>query len=114
MALSAASGQEAVVEEVRVEGSFSSGLQIRPDPAVRELRDRLTLRGTEQRALELEKANENVVTKLLNLTRYIPIPLGGSEDPVDTFFLQNQMRPDLNPPTTDPLGLNAAARRKRD
>jgi hypothetical protein len=91
--------QEAVVEEVRVEAAFTSdGLQLRRDPGVSELIERLRFRAEIERALELQKINESITTRLLNLSKFIPIPLGGSESRVDTFFLQNYMRPELNPP----------------
>lgn len=86
------------MEEIRVEGTFTaSQFELRRDPAVEGLIDRLTLRAAELRDRELQRANESSVTRLLELTRYIPIPLGSSENRVDTFFLSNDMRSDLNP-----------------
>lgn len=84
------------------------------DRAVTELRERLSLRSEAERARELEKANESPVTKLLELTKYIPIPLGGSENRVDTFFQQNYMRADLNPRASDPLDLERLSRPARN
>ena len=103
-----ARGQEAVAEGVRVEGSFSSGLQTRPDPAVKELMKRLELRAEAEREIELSKANQGTVTKLLELVKapaWLPLGLGGSEDRHDDFLRQNYMRADLNPRVTDPLRL---------
>jgi hypothetical protein len=90
--------QEAVAEEVRVEASFAaSTFELRRDKAVQLLTDRLVLRADEIHAAELQHANENSVSRLLELTKYVPIPLGSSENRVDTFFLSNYMRSDLNP-----------------
>ncbi|MFN2475170.1 MAG: hypothetical protein ABR526_02370 [Chthoniobacterales bacterium] len=93
-----ASAQEAVVEEVRVDGAFvASPFELRRDHAVEILTERMMSRAAELRAAELHLANENPATRLLELTKYIPIPLGSSENRVDTFFLSNYMRADLNP-----------------
>jgi hypothetical protein len=97
--------EEVLMEEVVVEGAFDATLELRQDRAVDELTKRLQLRAEMTRALELEKANESMTTKLFNLTSYIPFPLQASENRVDTFFQQNYMRADLNPRRDDPLGL---------
>lgn len=97
--------QEAVTEKVRVEASFTSSLQLERDPAVTEIVTRLQFRAEADRARDLKEANESVITRLLDLTRHIPIELGSSENKVDTFFLQNYMRADLNPRADDPLSL---------
>lgn len=89
-------GQEAVMEEVRVEGV--SPLELANDRQVDLFTRRLLEHDENKQALELQLANRNPVTTLLSLTSAIPIPLGSSENRVDTFFLQNYMRADLNPP----------------
>ena len=105
------SAQEAVAEEVRVEGAFvASPFELRRDHAVEILSDRMTLRAAELRSAELQRANENSVTRLLDLTKYSPIPLGSSENRVDTFFLSNYMRADLNPRRDNSLFDNASRR----
>ena len=100
MTAPAAVAQEAITPEVRVEASFSSGLQMRPNPAVSALLERLELRDEERRAVELHDANKSGATRVLELLKlpaWIPFGLGSSENRVDHFFLQNYMRPDLNP-----------------
>ena len=99
---SGAFAQEAVMEEVRVEATFSSGLQLqRENPAIDELLKRLELRDQQKRELELQEANKSSVTKvidLLKLPAWVPFGFGPSESKVDSFFQQNYMRADLNPP----------------
>ena len=99
--------QEAVMEEVRVEASFSSGLQLqRQNPAIEELLKRLELRDQQRRELELQEANKSTATKvidLLKLPAWVPFGLGPSENKVDSFFQQNYMRADLNPRKENPL-----------
>ncbi len=87
--------QEAVMEEVRVEGV--SPLELSNDRAVDLLTRRLLEHDESKHALELQLANRSPLTALLSLTSGIPIPLGSSENRVDTFFLQNYVRGDLNP-----------------
>lgn len=95
--LQPAAGQEAITSEVRVDGSFTAWhFELRRDKAVQILTDRLTSRAAELRSAELQRADESIVTRLLELTKYSPFRFGN--DPrVDTFFLSNSMRPDLNP-----------------
>ena len=101
--------QEAVMEEVRVEATFSSGLQLqRQSPAIEDLLKRLELRDAEKRELELKDANKSGVTKvveLLKLPAWVPFGFGPSENKVDSFFQQNYMRAELNPRHDDPLSL---------
>ncbi len=87
--------QEALMEEVRVEGV--SPLELSNDRAVDLFTRRLLECDQSKQALELQLANRNPLTTLLSLTSAIPIPLGSSENRVDTFFLQNYVRGDLNP-----------------
>ena len=102
-----ASAQEAVMEEVRVEATFSSGLHTtRPNSAVEELLERLELRDQLRRERELQEANQGSATKLLDVLKlpaWLPIGFGPSESKVDSFFQQNYMRADLNPPRGSPL-----------
>ena len=104
---SASAQEEAVMEEVRVEASFSSGLQvIRPNPAIDELMKRLELRDQQRRELELQEANKSGATKVLELLKlpaWVPFGFGPSENKVDSFFQQNYMRADLNPRKENPL-----------
>jgi len=97
LSASASLAQEVVLEEVRVEATFEFKLKRARESAMQELIERLALRTETQRALELEVANRTPIGTLLDLTRYSPIPLGGSDNRVDTFFLTNDMRPGLNP-----------------
>jgi hypothetical protein len=89
--------QEAVLEEIKIETTSLSELELRQEKAIQQVIDRLQLRAETQRSIDLEIANRTPLINLLNLTRYSPIPLGGSDSRVDTFFLENSMRPDLNP-----------------
>ena len=102
--------QEAVMQEVRVEATFSSGLQLqRQNTAIEDLLKRLELRDAEKRELDLKEANKSGVTKvidLLKLPAWVPFGFGASESKVDTFFQQNYMRADLNPRRSDPLALD--------
>ena len=104
---SSASAQEAVMEEVRVEATFSSGLQLqRQNPAIDELLKRLEMRDGQRRELELQEANKSSATKVLDLLKLparVPFGLGPSENKVDSFFQQNYMRADLNPRKENPL-----------
>lgn len=95
--------QEIVLEEVRVEASFDLKLEPPRQSDVETLIERLTLRAESRRALDLKIANRTPLSTLLDLTKYSPIPLGGSENRVDTFFMQNEMRADLNPRKTSGL-----------
>jgi len=97
------SAQEAVMEEIVVEAPFDVRLGLPRASDVQIMIERLTLRSENQRALELQLANQNPLSTLLDLTRYSPIPLGASESRVDTFLLQNYMRADLNPRKGSPL-----------
>lgn len=103
LAARSTSAQEAVMEEIVVEAPFDVRLGLPRASDVQIMIERLTLRSENQRALELQLANQNPLSTLLDLTRYSPIPLGASESRVDTFLLQNYMRADLNPRKGSPL-----------
>jgi glutamyl-tRNA reductase len=100
-----AHAQELVLEEIVIEGEFQATLELQQNRAADEFTKRLQLQAETARAVELQKANESLMTKLLDLTRHIPIALQASETRVDTFFQQNYMRADLNPRRDDPLAL---------
>ena len=102
--------QEAVLEEVIVEAPFDVRLEAPRESAVQIMIERLQLRAETERALELQVANRSPLATLLELTKYSPIPLGSSESRVDTFFLENSMRADLNPRERDQL-FSAAEKR---
>ena len=95
--------QEITLEEIRVEAKIDFRLEPPSAPAVRFLVDELTARADLRRATELRVANQSSLTTLLDLSRFIPIPLGASDNRVDTFFLQNYTRADLNPREPNPL-----------
>jgi hypothetical protein len=95
--------QEVTLEEVRVEAPAESLLDVPVTNELQKFVERLRLQESVVRATELQIANQSITTKLLNLTRYSPIPLGGSDSRVDTFFLQNYTRADLNPREDNPL-----------
>jgi len=105
MSASGARAQELVLEEMVIEAEFETKLELQQNRAADEFTKRLRLHAESLRALELEKANTSVATRMLDLTRYIPIPMGASENRVDTYFQQNHMRADLNPRIEDPLAL---------
>jgi hypothetical protein len=86
------------LEEIVVEETIDLRLELPKESAVQIMIDRLTLQAETRRALDLEIANRTPLTTILDLTKYVPIPaFSGSSKPVDTFFLENHMRPDLNP-----------------
>ena len=95
--------QEATLEEVIVEAPFDVRLELPRESTVQTMIARLKLQAENQRALDLQIANQTPVSRVLDLTRFIGIPLGSSEDRVDTFFLQNSIRADLNPRKSNPL-----------
>jgi hypothetical protein len=104
-AVSHAAEEEAIMEEVIVEAPFDVRLELPKPSHVQIMIDRLTLKAETQRALDLQIANRTPINTLLDLTKYSPIPLGGSDPRVDTFFLPNYMRADLNPRDEDPFSL---------
>lgn len=89
--------EEAVMEEVIVEAPFDVRLQLPKDSQVQIAIDRLTVKAQAERAAALEIANRTPLNTLLDLTKYSPIPLGGSDPRIDPFTLQSYMRADLNP-----------------
>ncbi|MDQ6655026.1 MAG: hypothetical protein M3Y80_04350 [Verrucomicrobiota bacterium] len=89
--------EEVLLEEVRVEAPFDVTIELPQERAVQEMQKRLELRAADARARVLEEANQNAVTRLLELTRYSPLHLGASDDKADAFFQQNYLRADLNP-----------------
>lgn len=95
----------AIMEEIIVEAPFDVRLDPPQQSAVQIMIERMRLRSETERALELKIANRDPISRLLDLTKYSPIPLGASENRVDTFFLQNALRVDLNPRHDDPLSL---------
>jgi hypothetical protein len=98
--------QEAYMEEIIIEENpFDVRLELPPPSAVQIMIERLILRAEAARTLEVQIANRNPIGTLLDQTKYIPIPLGASENRIDTFFMQNSMRPDLNPRDDDVLSL---------
>lgn len=92
-----------MMEEIIIEEPFDVRLQLPQESSVQIMIERMRLRLETERAEELKIANRNAVTRVLDLTKYSPISLGASEDRSDTFFLQNSLRPDLNPRNDDPL-----------
>ena len=103
MSAGATFAQELILEEVRVEATFDLRLETPPQSALKAVIDRLSLRAETERALELATVNRTPLETLLNLTKYFPVPLGASDNRVDTFFLQNYLRPDLYPSEHNPL-----------
>ena len=95
----------ATMEEIIVEAPFDVRLELPQESAVKIMIERMRLRSETERELELKIANRDPISRLLELTKYSPIPLGASENRVDTFFLENSMRADLNPRRDDPLSL---------
>lgn len=101
--------EELLLEGVVVEATFDLDLQLElpQASAVQIMIERLNLHAETLRKTDLEIANRTPLNTLLDLTKYSPIPIGGSGSKVDTFFLENHMRVDLNPRHEDPLGLDA-------
>ena len=95
----------ATMEEIIVEAPFDVRLELPQESAVKIMIERMRLRSETERELELKIANRDPISRLLELTKYSPIPLGASEDRVDSFFMQNALRAELNPRKDDPLSL---------
>ena len=93
------------MEEVIVEAPFEVRLQLPNESQIQLMIDRLMLKTETERAAALEIANRTPINTLLDLTKYSPIRMGSSDSRVDTYFLENFMRPDLNPRMEDPLAL---------
>jgi hypothetical protein len=89
--------QEAVMEEVTVEGAFISQFEKHQEEAIKVMTERLLQLAETKRSAELEVANRTPLNTLLQLTKYSPIPLGGSDPRIDHFALESYMRADLNP-----------------
>ncbi|MFL6539576.1 MAG: hypothetical protein ACJ8HU_02335 [Chthoniobacterales bacterium] len=102
-AAASAVAQEISLEEIKVEGAFVSPLELPLSKSIDQLIERLRLRDENARELQLHEANKSSLTTLLDLTRFVPIPLGGSESRVDAFMQENYMRADLNPREKDSL-----------
>ncbi|MFL6531626.1 MAG: hypothetical protein ACJ8KX_14260 [Chthoniobacterales bacterium] len=102
-AAASAVAQEISLEEIKVEGAFVSPLELPLSKSIDQLIERLRLRDENARELQLHEANKSSLTTLLDLTRFVPIPLGGSEARVDAFMQENYMRADLNPREKDSL-----------
>ena len=101
----AAQEDVATMEEIIVEAPFDVRVELPKESHVQIMIERLRLHAETERALELKIANRDPVSRILDLTHYSPIPLGASENRVDTFFMQNALRADLNPRKDDPLSL---------
>lgn len=95
----------ATMEEIIVEAPFDVRVELPKESHVQIMIERLRLHAETERALELKIANRDPVSRILDLTHYSPIPLGASANRVDTFFMQNALRADLNPRKDDPLSL---------
>jgi hypothetical protein len=72
--------------------------ELRLDPTFSKFVDSMIQRDALERAIELESANRNVITKLLEYTRFLPYRVSPQ---VDTFFRQNYLRLDFNPDPHD-------------
>lgn len=103
LCISGALAQEITLEEIEIEAVYISPLELPLSKSLDRLAEQLRLMDEQARAQQLRATNESSVTKVLELTRYIPIPLGASESRIDTFFQQNYMRADLNPPAKSTL-----------
>ena len=85
------------LEPIEVEATFDLQLELRQRAREIELAEKLRQQTEIQRGIELQDLNKSFVSRLLDLTKFSPIPLGSSESRLDTFFLQNHMRADFNP-----------------
>lgn len=97
LSIATCAAQEITLEEVKVEAQFIDPLELPFSKSLDQLVERLRLRDENLRAVQLEDANKNSVTRILDLSRFSPIPLGSSESRVDTFLQENYMRAELNP-----------------
>lgn len=76
----------AEMEEIQIEGSFSDSLELKQAAAIKEMVARLMAHEEATRALELKAANETLVTRLFDLTKYSPIQFGAGDSRADSFF----------------------------
>ena len=82
---------------------FAFELRLQREREVSRYDDSLILTERQQRAIELQLANQNPLTTLIcELSKYTPYRFKAQ---VDTFFLQNYMRRDFNPVDEDKLQL---------
>ena len=91
-------GTAIVSEPMHGKYLFRQRFELRLDPSFSKFVDAMTRQTEMQRAIELETANRSIFTKLLEYTRFIPYRM---RPEVDTFFLQNYLRVDLNPKPND-------------
>jgi hypothetical protein len=92
--LALAQGTAVVNESMRSKYLFRQRFELRLDPTFSKFVDTMIRQGELERAIELERANRSVITRLLEYTRFIPYRV---RPEVDTFFQQNYLRVDLNP-----------------
>ena len=84
-------------------GVFAFDIQPAREKELSRYIDSLILSDRQQRAVELQLANQNPVTTLIcELSKFTPYRF---KPEVDTFFLQNYMRRDFNPVEQDELAL---------
>ena len=84
-------------------GVFAFEIQPEREKELSRYIDSLILTERQQRAVELQLANQNPITTLIcELSKYTPYRF---KPEVDTFFLQNYMRRDFNPVDQDKLSL---------
>jgi hypothetical protein len=102
-AIPAAVAQEITLEEVRVESTYVSPLDLpMMSNSLQKFLERLRLDDDLRRSAELQEANKGSMTRMIDLTRYIPIPLGGSDPRYDP-SAPSYLRADLTPPKGNPL-----------
>ena len=85
------------LEPIKVEATFDLQLELRQRAREAQITERLRAESESRRVFELQNLNKSAISRLLELTKFSPIPLGGSENRIDTFFIQNHLRADLNP-----------------
>ena len=96
----AASHQVCAEKELPASGAlvsetFAFEIQPQREKELSRYIDSLILSDRQQRAVELQLANQNPITTLIcELSKYTPYRF---KPEVDTFFLQNYMRRDFNP-----------------
>ena len=84
-------------------GVFAFEIQAEREKELSRYIDSLILTERQQRAIELQLANQNPITTLIcELSKYTPYRF---KPEIDTFFLQNYMRRDFNPLDDDKLAL---------
>jgi hypothetical protein len=82
--------------------NFSFTLNQHRDEAIRHTVETMMARDEMQRTLGLKDADASIFSRSIDLLRFVPFKLSGSDSKADDFFTPNYMRSDYNRPTSEP------------